>query len=69
MEKLAKGLFPPAVEAKVRLAIGSRREAFHKALAKGVKIGLGTDAGVYPHGPNMNDGLCTGTTGGGNKGC
>ena len=57
MEKLAKGLFPPAVEAKVRLAIGSRREAFHKALAKGVKIGLGTDAGVYPHGPNMKGGV------------
>ena len=28
---------------------------FQRALAKGVKIGLGTDAGVYPHGRNAEE--------------
>lgn len=29
-----------------------QREGFHKAVAAGVNIGYGTDAGIYPHGVN-----------------
>jgi imidazolonepropionase-like amidohydrolase len=28
---------------------------FRKALAQGIRIGLGTDAGVYPHGRNAGE--------------
>jgi imidazolonepropionase-like amidohydrolase len=31
------------------------RESLKKAIAAGVKIGFGTDAGVYPHGENAHE--------------
>lgn len=43
---------PPEIAAKARAAIASIQATFQKGLAKGVKIGFGTDAGVYPHGLN-----------------
>ena len=43
---------PPAIAAKARAAAASVEKTFQKALAKGVKIGLGTDSGVTPHGLN-----------------
>jgi imidazolonepropionase-like amidohydrolase len=43
---------PPEIAAKARAAIASIQATFRKALAKGVKIGFGTDAAVYPHGMN-----------------
>jgi imidazolonepropionase-like amidohydrolase len=46
---------PPAIAAKARLAIGAMHTTFERALAKGVKIGLGTDAAVYPHGRNAEE--------------
>jgi imidazolonepropionase-like amidohydrolase len=46
---------PPAIAVKARLAIASLHITFQKALAKGVKIGLGTDAAVYPHGRNPEE--------------
>jgi len=46
---------PPPVAAKARLAMTSLHATFQRALAKGVKIGLGTDAGVYPHGRNAEE--------------
>jgi imidazolonepropionase-like amidohydrolase len=55
-ERLEKGVyFPPLVEAKARAALAARDQMFRKALAKGVKIGLGTDAAVYPHGRNPEE--------------
>ena len=54
-EKLGKNLYPPAVEAKMRLAIESINKTVKRALAKGVKIGMGTDAAVYPHGRNPEE--------------
>jgi imidazolonepropionase-like amidohydrolase len=55
-ERLAKGMyFPPLVEQKARAAIAARDQMFRRALAKGVKIGLGTDAAVYPHGRNPEE--------------
>jgi imidazolonepropionase-like amidohydrolase len=46
---------PPAIAAKAHLAINSIHATFQRALAKGVKIGLGTDAAVYPHGRNAEE--------------
>lgn len=55
-EQLARGIYlPPAIEAKARAAIAAIRSTFQRALAKGVKIGLGTDAAVYPHGRNAEE--------------
>jgi imidazolonepropionase-like amidohydrolase len=55
-EKFDRNIYmPPAVAAKAHLAIGSMHTTFQRALAKGVKIGLGTDAAVYPHGRNAEE--------------
>jgi imidazolonepropionase-like amidohydrolase len=55
-EQLDKGIYiPPAIALKARLAIAQIRATFQKALAKGVNIGLGTDAAVYPHGRNPEE--------------
>ncbi len=43
---------PPAVKVKADLALKEQDNMFRRALASGVKIALGTDAGVYPHGNN-----------------
>ncbi len=47
--------FPPEIAAKARAAIAGINAAFQKGLAKGVKIGFGTDAAVYPHGMNATE--------------
>ena len=54
-EKLGRGIYPPAVEAKMRAAIEAINQTVRRALAKGVKIGMGTDAAVYPHGRNPEE--------------
>ena len=46
---------PPAIAAKAHAATDAIHSTFQRALAKGVKIGLGTDAGVYPHGRNAEE--------------
>ncbi|HEX2713902.1 MAG TPA: amidohydrolase family protein [Candidatus Acidoferrales bacterium] len=46
---------PPQVVAKARAAIAAIAVNFRRALTKGVKIGLGTDAAVYPHGRNAGE--------------
>jgi imidazolonepropionase-like amidohydrolase len=45
----------PLVVAKARAAWGSVGQTFHKAVDMGVRIGFGTDAGVYPHGMNATE--------------
>jgi imidazolonepropionase-like amidohydrolase len=52
---LAAGSQPPAIEAKMRLAIETMAKTFKNALAHGVIVGLGTDAAVYPHGRNAGE--------------
>jgi imidazolonepropionase-like amidohydrolase len=47
--------FPPAIELKARAAMAALDATVKKAIAKGVKIGLGTDATVYPHGRNAEE--------------
>ncbi len=55
-EKLDRGIYmPPAIAQKARAAIAAIRSTFQRALAKGVKIGFGTDAAVYPHGRNAEE--------------
>ncbi len=45
----------PRVADKARAAIAAIDETFRSAVAEGVRIGLGTDAGVYPHGRNAEE--------------
>ncbi len=49
------GNYPPALQAKAKAAAAARSEMFRNALRLGVKIGLGTDAAVYPHGQNAKE--------------
>src|SRR5207245_9506001 len=52
-ERLARVLYlPPQIVAKARASLARRSETFRRALKKGVRIALGTDAGVYTHGRN-----------------
>jgi imidazolonepropionase-like amidohydrolase len=46
---------PAAIAAKGRAAITSIGSTMSRAIAKGVIIGLGTDASVYPHGRNAEE--------------
>src|SRR5258706_4755269 len=55
-EKIDKGVYlPPAIIAKTRAALSARSQLFQHTLAKGVKIGFGTDAAVYKHGRNAEE--------------
>src|SRR5438477_1956770 len=47
--------YPPVLQAKARAAAAARSEMFRNAVKMGVKIGLGTDAAVYPHGQNAKE--------------
>jgi imidazolonepropionase-like amidohydrolase len=49
---LQESKFPPLVDAKAQRALKQQDTMVKRALALGVKIALGTDAGVYPHGDN-----------------
>lgn len=50
-----KLVLSPSVVAKARAAWGSVGQTFTKAVNMGVRIGFGTDAGVYPHGMNATE--------------
>jgi imidazolonepropionase-like amidohydrolase len=52
---LKKLVLSPAVAAKAQAAWGAVGQTFHHAVDMGVKIGFGTDAGVYPHGMNATE--------------
>jgi imidazolonepropionase-like amidohydrolase len=47
--------FPPRVREKADLAVKQQDNLVRRALALGVKIALGTDAAVYPHGRNAEE--------------
>ena len=47
-ERLTDGYLPPVVAVKARQAIAALDTTVRKAIARGVKIGVGTDAAVYP---------------------
>jgi imidazolonepropionase-like amidohydrolase len=46
---------PPAVVDKARRVIEIHRAAFRTAVAAGVRIAMGTDSGVTPHGRNLRE--------------
>jgi imidazolonepropionase-like amidohydrolase len=49
---LAESKFPPLVRQKADVAVKAQDGMVRRALQMGVKIALGTDAAVYPHGNN-----------------
>jgi len=49
---IAESKLPPLVQAKADLAMKAQDALVKRAIALGVKIALGTDAAVYPHGGN-----------------
>jgi imidazolonepropionase-like amidohydrolase len=50
-----KNNVPPVIAEKARNAMAHIRGTMQKAIAKGVKIGFGTDAAVHPHGRNAEE--------------
>ena len=55
-EQMAKGVaIPPPILVKANAAIAAIHQTFQRALGMGIKIGLGTDAAVYPHGRNTEE--------------
>jgi imidazolonepropionase-like amidohydrolase len=49
---IAEAKFPPLIREKADMAMKAQDSLVRRALAMGVKIALGTDAAVYPHGDN-----------------
>ena len=47
--------YPPAPQEKAKAAGAARTDMFRNAVKIGVKIGLGTDAAVFPHGQNAKE--------------
>lgn len=54
-QMLTDGSLPKAVEVKGRQAMASLDATVRKAIQKGVRIAVGTDAAVYPHGKNAGE--------------
>jgi len=54
-ERLTDGYLPPVVAAKARQAIAALDATVRKAISRGVKVVVGTDATVYPHGRNAEE--------------
>ena len=55
-EQIQRGVaIPEAIRPKAEAAIAAIHQTFQKAIARGIKIGLGTDAAVYPHGRNAEE--------------
>ena len=52
---LADSKFPPRVKAKADAAVKQQDNMLRRAIALGVRIALGTDAAVYPHGRNAEE--------------
>jgi imidazolonepropionase-like amidohydrolase len=46
---------PPAIVDKARMVIDIHRAAFRRAVEAGVRIAMGTDSGVTPHGKNLRE--------------
>jgi imidazolonepropionase-like amidohydrolase len=54
-ELMEKDRLPAAVVPKVQAVMGRVREVMRKAIARGVRIAFGTDAGVFAHGRNAQE--------------
>ncbi|HEX2222057.1 MAG TPA: amidohydrolase family protein [Candidatus Limnocylindria bacterium] len=51
----AGAAIPPAAVAKAREVVDIHRDAFSRAVSAGVRIAMGTDSGVTPHGENLGE--------------
>jgi imidazolonepropionase-like amidohydrolase len=54
-EHAAQANLPDFLKAKMELVSAVGRQNIKKAMQAGVKIGMGTDAAVYPHGQNAHE--------------
>jgi len=54
-ENMSKMKLPPWVQEKARIIIPAAKQNMAKAFKAGVKVALGTDAAVYPHGLNAGE--------------
>jgi len=55
-ERMARpDAFPPAILEKAKAAAAALDATVRRAIARGVRIALGTDAAVYPHGRNAEE--------------
>jgi imidazolonepropionase-like amidohydrolase len=55
LEKADPNRFGPSFVAKIREVVPVAQESHRRAIAAGVKIAFGTDAGVFPHGDNAKE--------------
>ncbi|MDE0879539.1 MAG: amidohydrolase family protein [Sphingomonas bacterium] len=55
VEMIGKGILQPASEKKAQQAFEAWGVGLNRAYKGGVKIALGTDAGVFPHGQNAEE--------------
>lgn len=46
---------PPAVVAKARMVMETHTESVRRAIGAGVRVAMGTDSGVTPHGQNLRE--------------
>jgi imidazolonepropionase-like amidohydrolase len=53
-EEGRKNEWPPDTMRKIIDTTETQRDAFRRALEQGVRIGFGTDSGIYPHGMNVH---------------
>jgi imidazolonepropionase-like amidohydrolase len=55
VDRINLAVLPPLVRQKAETILPIARQSLRKAIAGGVKIAFGTDAGVYPHGENAKE--------------
>ncbi|MGH7561840.1 MAG: amidohydrolase family protein [Gemmatimonadales bacterium] len=55
VDRINLAVLPPPVRKKAETILPIARQSLAKAIAAGVKIAFGTDAGVYPHGENAKE--------------
>lgn len=55
VDRINLAVLPPLIRRKAETILPIARESLRKAISSGVKIGFGTDAGVYPHGENAHE--------------
>jgi len=55
IDRVNLSVLPPLVRKKGETIMPLARESLRRAIAAGVKIAFGTDAGVYPHGENAKE--------------
>jgi len=56
LEAADRGLdLPPAIIDKARAVVDTHRESIRMAMEAGVKVAMGTDSGVTPHGQNLRE--------------